>query len=440
MKDKDNVRKLIAPDIYNYIENDILPKYDAYDEAHSQRHIRTVIKQSFEICHSQHFFDQGAGSLNPNMVYVVAAYHDLGICEGRTMHHIASGRMLVKDRRLRQWFTGLEIATMKEAVEDHRASTGTVPRSLYGRVVSEADKTIDPDLIIARTILYGLEHFPELGHEGLYKRNIAHLREKYGDGGYLKLQFEGTPNARRLEELRQIIRDPKRLAAEYAKFEVHPLQPFIPEKAQTLFLGSFPPPAARWCMNFYYPNFQNDMWRILGIVFYNDKNHFIVEGQQRFNYDKVVAFCNEISLAIYDAAYMVKREKGNASDQFLKIMMPTDLKALLAKMPDCNAVVSTGGKSAEMTAELLGCDMPKVGGYLEVEWTGRTPGCGTATAARAGNEAAGQSGQDRQAPQQQDAAPPPARIIRFYRMPSSSRAFPMRLEDKVAMYRKVFGN
>ena len=394
----------IQPELNEYIDTKILPQYEKYDSAHSPKHIWDVINNSFDICQTLDLFN--AEGLNPNMVYTIAAYHDLGICEGREFHHISSGRMLMEDQILRQWFNEEQILTMKEAVEDHRASTGTTPRSLYGKVVSEADKTIDPDDIIARTILFGASHYPEMSKEEQKARNIAHLHEKYGDGGYLKLQFEGSPNALRLEELRSIIRDSELLEAEYSKFEIHPLAPFLPSNAKTLFLGSFPPPQSRWCMNFYYPNFINDMWRILGHIFYEDKDHFVLKSQKKFDYDKVVAFCKEKGIAIFDAAYMVKREKGNASDKFLKIMVPTDLRGILAKIPECQSIVSTGGKSAEMIAEILGCDVPEVGGYVDID-------LGTMEL----ND---------------------HRHIRFYRMPSSSRAYPLSLEKKAQAYRQLF--
>lgn len=393
--------KFVNPYIKEYVEKNILPRYDNYDAAHTRRHILSVIAHSFEIADSLNERKvDSAADLDPDMIYTIAAYHDIGVCEGRKFHHISSGRMLMEDKTLEQWFMPEQMNIMKEAVEDHRASTGTVPRSIYGKIVSEADKSIDIDEIISRVILYGKDNYPEMTPKEHYNRCVSHLKEKYGDGGYLHLQFENTPNSRRLEEMRQLIRDPEALKAEYNKFCIHPLEPFLPEHAKILFLGSFPPPEARWSMNFYYPNFQNDMWKILGYIFYNDKSYFIVPGEKRFDYDKAVSFSTGIGLAFYDAAYMVKREKGNASDQFLKIMEPTDIKSLLGKIPECTVIVSTGGKSAETIADTLKCAVPSVGGYVEINIDGRH--------------------------------------VSFYRMPSSSRAYPVPLEQKAESYTQVF--
>ncbi len=362
-----------------FIEKEILPRYRVYDKAHSERHIRTVIQQSEEI------YDMlGDTSLSPEMIYTIAAYHDLGMCEGRDVHHLASGKILEADSRLSQWFTSDQIRTMKEAVEDHRASSKSEPRSMYGRIVSEADRVIDPDTIIARTILYGMEHYAGLSEEEQYERCASHLVEKYGRGGYLKLYFENTANSRALDRLRETIHNPAVLREEYFKFAVHPLQPFVPEGAEYLFLGSFPPPHARWSMEFFYPNFQNDMWRIMGSVFYDNRNHFVLEGRRGFDYEKVVAFCRDKKLAFYDSAFMVKRLRGNASDQHLKIIEPSDLHGILQKMPSCKAVICTGGKSYDQACEVLGTiDVP------------------------------------------------------ILRLPSTSRAYPMAFDKKVEAYRSI---
>ncbi len=334
--------------LVQFIEDEILPRYRSYDKAHSERHIRTVISQSEEI------YDMLAdATLCPEMIYTIAAYHDLGMCEGREVHHLASGKILEADSRLLRWFDPQQIHTMKEAVEDHRASAKNEPRSIYGRIVSEADRVIDPDTIIARTILYGKDHYPELSEEEQYERCAAHLVEKYGRGGYLKLHFENTANSRALDKLRETIHDPAALREEYFKFAVHPLEPFVPEGAEYLFLGSFPPPHARWSMEFFYPNFQNDMWRIMGQIFYEDREHFVIPGERRFDYEKVVAFCRERKFAFYDSAYMVKRLRGNASDQHLKIIEPSDLHSILDRMPSCKAVICTGGKSYDQALEVL---------------------------------------------------------------------------------------
>lgn len=200
-------------ELVKYVQGMIVPRYDGFDGAHSRSHVECVIGQSLEIFSllvEDEGCDLGRG-LDVNMVYVVAAYHDLGLCEGRDLHHLVSGRIVRGDELLRKWFDFEQIEVMAQAVEDHRASAKNPPRSIYGRIVAEADRVIDTETIIERTILYGLQHYQEYSLEEQVQRCVDHLREKYGDGGYLKLQFENSPNAQRLEELRVIIRDEERL-------------------------------------------------------------------------------------------------------------------------------------------------------------------------------------------------------------------------------------
>lgn len=141
------------------------------------------------------------------MVYTVAAYHDVGLADGRERHHIRSGEILESDPMLRRRFSAEQIAVMREAVEDHRASSDHEPRTIYGRIVAEADRCIDVDTVLRRTIQYGLKHYPALDREGQYARCREHLDRKYADGGYLRLHIPESDNARRLEELRAVIRD-----------------------------------------------------------------------------------------------------------------------------------------------------------------------------------------------------------------------------------------
>lgn len=197
-------------ELVKYVQGMIVPRYDGFDGAHSRSHVESVIGQSLQIF-SLLVEDEGFEGLDVNMVYVVAAYHDLGLCEGRDLHHLVSGRIVREDELLRKWFDFEQIEVMAQAVEDHRASAKNPPRSIYGRIVAEADRVIDPEIIIERTILYGLQHYQEYSLEEQVQRCVDHLCEKYGDGGYLKLQFENSPNAQRLEELRVIIRDEERL-------------------------------------------------------------------------------------------------------------------------------------------------------------------------------------------------------------------------------------
>ena len=189
----------INPDLKHYIEEEILPRYDHFDQAHQRDHALMVIQQSMEMAEKL--------DVDANMVYAIAAYHDTGLCEGRDRHHEVSAQIIRSDQKLRQWFDEEQIDTMADAAEDHRASAKHEPRTIYGRIVAEADRFIDPVTIVKRTIQYGLDHYPELNREEQYQRMVSHLKEKYGRNGYLKLWFPDSPNAARLEQLRQIIDD-----------------------------------------------------------------------------------------------------------------------------------------------------------------------------------------------------------------------------------------
>ncbi|MBO7586072.1 MAG: HD domain-containing protein [Bacteroidales bacterium] len=195
--------KKVNQEISDYLELEIIPLYDHFDKAHQRDHVRMVIRQSMELAAQM--------EVDADMVYVIAAYHDVGLCEGRDRHHLVSAQMLLEDAVLRKWFTESQLQTMAEAVQDHRASSDHAPRSIYGRIVAEADRFIDPETIVRRTVQYGLEHYPELDKEGHYGRTVQHLHEKYGRNGYLKLWFTESPNANRLELLRQIIDDEPQL-------------------------------------------------------------------------------------------------------------------------------------------------------------------------------------------------------------------------------------
>ena len=192
------------PELKQYIEAEILPRYDHFDKAHRRAHAEMVIHQSMELAERL--------GVDLDMAYTVAAYHDTGLCEGRERHHSVSARILRADQRLRQWFTEEQIEVMADAAEDHRASASQPPRSIYGRIVAEADRYIEAEDIIRRTIQFGLDHYPTLSREEHFKRMVEHLREKYGRGGYLRLWFPESPNAARLEELRKIIDDERQLA------------------------------------------------------------------------------------------------------------------------------------------------------------------------------------------------------------------------------------
>ena len=185
-----------------YIESAILPRYKDFDPAHRTDHALQVIAESLKL--AKHY------DVDERMVYTIAAYHDIGLCEGRERHHLVSGRMLRSDEHLREWFTEEEIVTMAQAVEDHRASLNHAPRSIYGRIVAEADRLIEPMTVLLRTVQYGLSHYPELSKEQHYQRYCEHLQEKYAEGGYLKLWIPESDNAARLAELRALIADEAR--------------------------------------------------------------------------------------------------------------------------------------------------------------------------------------------------------------------------------------
>lgn len=186
-----------------YIEREILPRYNGFDKAHREDHARMVIAQSLDI--ARHY------ALNMEMVYTIAAFHDLGLAIDRKSHHLESGRIVREDQRFHEWFTQEEIETMAQAVEDHRASSDHEPRSIYGKIVAEGDRYIEPEKIIERTVQYGLDHYPELDKEGHWQRTIDHLHDKYAEGGYLKLWLPESPNVERLNSLREIIKDESRL-------------------------------------------------------------------------------------------------------------------------------------------------------------------------------------------------------------------------------------
>ena len=190
-------------DLVEFIETQILPRYAEFDRAHNLEHVTRVIRRSLELVRTT-----GADA---NMVYTIAAYHDLGMSGPRASHHITGGRILAQDARLKRWFNEQQIKIMREAVEDHRASASHAPRSIYGRIVAEADRDIDAEVVIRRTIQYGLANYPELDTEGQWQRFRDHLNDKYSFLGYIKLWIPGSPNEKNLNELRNIIAQPSQL-------------------------------------------------------------------------------------------------------------------------------------------------------------------------------------------------------------------------------------
>lgn len=197
--------------------------------------------------------------------------------------------------------------------------------------------------------------------------------------------------------------------------ERHPFEPFLPEGARMLFLGSFPPQPHRWCMPFYYPNWINDFWRIMGLIHFADKDHFCIPTEKRFDESLIQRFCTSEGLAFYDTACEVRRLRDNASDAFLEVVTPTDLPALLARIPLCRTLVTTGQKATEVIADTFGCPVPPVGGYVDVrlDFSFAPKGAGPLVER-------------------------PAEPLRFWRMPSTSRAYPLPLEKKAEAYRQLF--
>lgn len=182
-----------------YIEDNILPRYTTFDAAHGMDHVQGVISRSLSLAHQL--------DADERLAYVAAAYHDLGLVGGRENHHLISGEIVMQDSFLASYFTSEELQLIKEAVEDHRASSSHPPRSIYGKIVAEADREIIPRVIVKRTILYGKSHEPALDKEGQYERTRDHIVKKYGEGGYLKLWLPLKQNVEGLKTLRSYLKD-----------------------------------------------------------------------------------------------------------------------------------------------------------------------------------------------------------------------------------------
>lgn len=200
---------MVNLEIMQYIEQEILPRYNAFDSAHRIPHVIEVIRSSLKLA-------KKIGA-DEDMAYVIAAYHDLGMEGPRAVHHITSGKILLADSKLKKWFSPTQIKIMKEAVEDHRASASKSPRSIYGKIVAEADRQLDPITVITRTIQFGIDRYPELKTEEHYKRVVNHLQEKYSTAGYIKLWIPGSENEEKLKLLREIISNPGSLRKHFNK-------------------------------------------------------------------------------------------------------------------------------------------------------------------------------------------------------------------------------
>ena len=197
-------------DLVEFKETQILPQYAAFDKAHNLEHVTRVIRRSMELVRRT--------GTDINMVYTIAAYHDLGMSGPRAVHHITGGRILAQDARLRKWFTPEQIKIMKEAVEDHRASASHAPRSIYGKIVAEADRDIVPEVVFQRAVQFGLSNYPEKTREEQWERFREHMESKYSQHGYIRLWIPGSPNEQQLKQLREIIAHPDQLRAQFDRY------------------------------------------------------------------------------------------------------------------------------------------------------------------------------------------------------------------------------
>ena len=194
---------MIRESLHNYIYTEVIPQYARFDKAHREDHALAVIDRALSMGKKY--------DISEEMLLTAAACHDLGLSVDRDTHHQESGRIIRSDKRLTEWFSPEQIEIIAQAAEDHRASSKTLPRSIYGRIVAEADRMIVPETIIRRTVQFGLSHHPELDKEGHWQRTLEHLHQKYAEGGYLHLLIPGSPNEEPLQQLREIIKDEAKL-------------------------------------------------------------------------------------------------------------------------------------------------------------------------------------------------------------------------------------
>ena len=214
--------------------------------------------------------------------------------------------------------------------------------------------------------------------------------------------------------------------------EYHPLKPFLPENARVLFLGSFPPQRKRWCIDFFYPNWINDHWRIEGEVFFGDRNHFVLEKEKRFKLDEIVRHCEDRGIAFFDTSTAVRRLKDNASDKFLEVVEPTDIPALLAQLPLCKAIVTTGEKATETICASLGIrEVPKVNSYVAIP---ASPVPSEGGVKQSTTNVSGEAGESSPSPFGEGRG----EAVLLWRLPSSSRAYPLSFEKKAAAYKQMF--
>lgn len=232
------------------------------------------------------------------------------------------------------------------------------------------------------------------GTEPTLSEGESGIKEAGSSYNNTKRPFSGVKNG-----IREIEQPLPAAGNSLKEIESHPLEPFLPPNAQILMLGCFPPPAKRWSMDFYYPNFINDMWRIFGLVFFGDKDHFLVERKKEFDKQKIEAFLREKGIGVSDVARSVIRHKGNASDKFIEVVEPINLPAVLEQIPHCRTILTTGDKATETLIAITGAEKPSMGSFTQFVYAGRT--------------------------------------LRHYRMPSSSRAYPKPLAEKAEVYEQM---
>lgn len=199
----------VSLDLMAFIETNILPRYSAFDKAHDLAHVTRVITRSIKMARRV--------GVNVNVSYAAAAYHDLGLEGPRAVHHLTSGKIVAADLRLKKWFSAEQIKTIKEAVEDHRASASHAPRSIYGKIIAEADRDLDPETVFRRTVLYGIDHYPDKDRAEQWLRFIEHLNNKYSSHGYIRLWLPGSDNEQKLKEIREYIITPQKLKVLFDK-------------------------------------------------------------------------------------------------------------------------------------------------------------------------------------------------------------------------------
>lgn len=208
-KPEEMIESNVSLDLMEFVERNILPRYNKFDKAHNLSHANSVIRRSVDIARTV-----GA---DVNMAYTVAAYHDLGLEGPRAIHHITSGKILQADSRLKRWFSPEQITIMKEAAEDHRASASHAPRSIYGKIVAEADRDLTPEVVFRRTVLFGLSHYPEKSRQEHWLRFLEHMENKYSVNGYVKLWLPKSPNADNLNAIRRTIEHPEELRRHFER-------------------------------------------------------------------------------------------------------------------------------------------------------------------------------------------------------------------------------